>query len=69
MEKKLYALITNREGQNGYGPVVVQVSFNKEELEEIAIYLNNIRYFSPNAFVREVDDHICEWYWPRTYCK
>lgn len=62
--KKLYALITNRGGNHGYGPMVVQVSFNKEELEEVANYLNQIPYFSPHAFVEEVDSHICEYYWP-----
>jgi len=67
MEKKLYALITNRESGYGYGPIVVQVSFNKEELEEIANYLNNnIKYFSPNATVSEVNDAVCQWYWPKS---
>lgn len=65
-KKKLYALITNRQ-LRGYGPVVVQVSFNKEELEEIAEYLNKMPYFSPNASVKEVDDNVCNWYWPKTY--
>lgn len=65
--KKLYALITNRDGMHGYGAVVVQVSFNEEELIEIANYLNtNIKYFCPNAFVKEVDENVCEWYWPRS---
>jgi hypothetical protein len=64
--KKLYALITDRDKGYGYGPVVIQVSFNKEELEEMAEYLNNIKYYSPNAFVKEVDEKVCESYWPRT---
>ena len=67
MEKKLYALITNRDGGHGYGPIVVQVSFNKEELEEIANYLNQFKYFGPNAHVEECTEHVCEWYWPHTY--
>lgn len=61
--KKLYALITNPLPQT-CGPTVIQVSFNREELEEIAEYLNNIKYFSPNAFVEEVTQSVCEYYWP-----
>jgi len=61
--KKLYALITMPSDQSM--SKVIQVSFNKEELEEIANYLNAIPYFSPNARVKEVDSHVCEFYWPR----
>lgn len=62
--KKLYALITCPISDNPKSKVI-QVSFNKEELEEIAEYLNQIPYFSPNAIVREVDQRVCEYYWPR----
>lgn len=62
--KKLYALITRPISDNPRSRVL-QVSFNKEELEEMAEYLNNIKYFSPNAEVKEVDEKVCEWYWPR----
>lgn len=61
--KKLYALITCPLPQT-YGGKVIQVSFNREELEEIAKYLNQIPYFSPNATVKEVDQSVCEYYWP-----
>lgn len=61
---KLYALITCPISDNPE-PKVVQVSFDKEGLEEIADYLNRFKYFSPNAEVREVDEHVCEWYWPK----
>jgi hypothetical protein len=67
MEKKLYALITNKQQGWGYGAIVVQVSFNKKELEEIADYLNKMPYFSPHAHVEEVTDSVCEWYWPHSY--
>lgn len=63
-ERKLYALITCPISDNPKSKVI-QVSFNKEELEEIANYLNQFKYFSPNAEVREVDERVCEWYWPR----
>lgn len=63
-EKKLYALITCPISDNQRSRVV-QVSFNKEELEEIANYLNQFPYFSPNATVREVTESVCEYYWPR----
>lgn len=62
--KKLFALITRPISDNQRARVI-QVSFNKEELEEVAEYLNKFKYFSPNAFVREVDESVCEWYWPR----
>lgn len=62
--RKLYALITCPTSDNPK-PKVIQVSFNKEELEEIANYLNQVRYFSPHAEVREVTESVCEWYWPR----
>ena len=61
--KKLYALITRPISGNPRSRVL-QVSFNKEELEEIANYLNKIPYFSPDARVEEVDEKVCEWYWP-----
>ena len=62
-EKKLYALITHK---GEYGGMIIQVSFNKKELEEIARYLNNnIKYFSPRAEVQEVDESVCQWYWPK----
>lgn len=62
--KKLYALITCPISDNPRAKIV-QVSFNKEELEEIAEYLNKIPIYSPNAQVREVDKYVCEWYWPK----
>lgn len=62
--RKLYALITCPISDNQI-PKVIQVSFDKEELEEIANYLNQFPYFSPNAEVREADESICERYWPR----
>jgi len=62
--KKLYALITNPISDNPRSQVI-QVSFNKEELEEIAEYLNQIPYFSPRARVEEVTKFVCEWYWPK----
>lgn len=62
--KKLYALITRPISDNPKSKVL-QVSFNKEELEEIANYLNAIRYFSPNARVEEVDESVCGYYWPK----
>lgn len=62
--RKLYALITCPVSDNPKAKVI-QVSFNKEELVEIAEYLNQVRYFSPNARVEEVDKSVCEWYWPR----
>lgn len=62
--KKLYALITTPISDNPK-PKVIQVSFNKKELEEIADYLNTIPYFSPNAVVREVDKNVCERCWPK----
>jgi len=65
MKKKLYALITCPIPQSDRSQVV-QVSFNKEELEEIAEYLNQIPYFSPHAVVKEVTEHVCEWNWPRS---
>ena len=65
MEKKLYALITCPIPQVDKSQVV-QVSFNKEELEEIADYLNKFKYFSPHARVEEVTETVCEWHWPRS---
>ena len=62
--RKLYALITCPISDNQRSKVL-QVSFNKEELEEIADYLNQIPYFSPNARVKEVDKGVCEYYWPK----
>ena len=62
--KKLYALVTNRSPQYERS-VIIQVSFNKAELEEIADYLNQFKYFGPNAKVIEVDEKAVEWYWPR----
>ena len=67
MEKKLYALITNKYEGHGYGAIVVQVSFNKKELEEIAEYLNSFTYFGPHATVEEVTERVCEWNWPHSY--
>ena len=64
--RKLYALVSNRDRGYGYGPIVVQVSFNKEELEEMAEYLNSFTYFPANAEVKEVTEHVVEWYWPRS---
>lgn len=64
MEKKtLYGLLTNPISDNPY-PMIVQVSFNKAELEEIANYVNQFKYFGPRAEVIEVDEHVCQWYWP-----
>ena len=63
-ERKLYALITNPISDNPK-PKVIQVSFNKEELEEIAEYLNQFTYFSPRASVKEVNENVCEYYWPK----
>jgi len=64
--KKLYALLTNPKAEFGSGKYeVIQVSFNKEELEDIATYLNKIHYWSPHAKVVEVDEDVCQWYWPR----
>ena len=61
--KQLYALITHR---GKYGGVAVQVSFNKEELEEIAKWLNkNIKIYEVGAEVRPVDERVCEWDWPQ----
>lgn len=62
--RKLYALITCPISDNQRSRVV-QVSFDKEELEEIANYLNQFPYFSPNATVREVTESVCEYNWPR----
>lgn len=65
MEKKLYALVTDKNKKYGsYGGLVIQVSFNKKELEEIAECLNKIEYFCPHATVEEVNECTCEWYWP-----
>lgn len=65
MEKKLYGLRTQRSEYED--SVIVQVSFNRQELEEIAEYLNSgkIRYFAPHATVVEIDQFNCEHYWPR----
>lgn len=62
--RKLYALITCPISDNPK-PKVIQVSFNKEELEEVANYLNQYRYFSPNARIVEVTQSVCELYWPK----
>lgn len=62
--KKLYALITRPVSDNPRA-TVIQVSFNKEELEEIAEYLNKFKYFSPNAIVEEVDSDVCKYHWPK----
>ena len=63
-ERKLYALTTCPISDNPRRKVI-QVSFNKEELEEIADYLNKFPYFSPNARVEEVTQSLCEYYWPK----
>jgi hypothetical protein len=63
MEKKLYGLRTSRGDYDG--SVIVQVSFNKQELEEIAAYLNkNIKYYLKRAEVVEITESNIEWYWP-----
>lgn len=64
MEKKLYGLLTNTSPGHEQS-IIVQVSFNKAELVEIANYLNQFKYFGPNAEVVEINEHICEWNWPR----
>ena len=62
--RKLYGLLTNPRADFQH-PVIVQVSFDREELEEIAKYLNEeIKYFSPRAEVIEIDDDACCYYWP-----
>ena len=63
MNKKLYAIVTCPISDNAHQKVF-QVSFNKEELEEIATYLNSFPYFSPRATVEEVTQSLCEWCWP-----
>lgn len=62
--KKLYALITCPISDNPKSKVL-QLSFNKEELEEMANFLNAIPHFSPDARVEEVDGSVCEYYWPK----
>ena len=61
--RKLYGLLTNPIADFRH-PVIVQVSFDREELEEIAEYLNELKYFSPRAEVIEIDDDAVCYYWP-----
>ena len=61
MEKTLYALLTCKTG--GSWPIVVQVSFNKEELEEIAEAINSFGRYE-HATVEEVTKSTLEWNWP-----
>lgn len=63
-ERKLYALITCPISDNPKQKVI-QVSFNRDELEEMADYLNRFKYYPAKAWVTEVSEHIIEYYWPR----
>lgn len=62
---KLYGLLTNIIGSRTHS-VIVQVSFNKEELEKAAQYLRKTGYWwaSPPEVV-EITQTECEWHWPR----
>ena len=59
--KTLYALLTCK--TYGTWPVVVQVSFNKEELEELASAINSFDCYE-HAKVEEVTKSTLEWNWP-----
>ena len=59
--KQLYALVTFKQFTSY--PVVIQVSFNKEELEEIAEELNNF-YYQLRAEVKEVTNQLILECWP-----
>lgn len=60
--KKLYALLMRK---NYYGfPVLLQVSFNKDELEEMAKSLNQYEFFPANAYVEEVDENLIHYNFP-----
>lgn len=61
--KKLYALLMKK-GHWGY-PVLLQVSFNKDELEEIANSLNQYEFFPANAYVEEVNEDLIKYYFPQ----
>lgn len=61
--KKLYALLM-RKGHWGY-PVLLQVSFNKDELDEIAKSLNQYEFSPANAYVEEVNEDLIRYYFPQ----
>lgn len=61
--KKLYALLM-RKGHYGF-PVLLQLSFNKAELEEMANSLNQYEFFPANAYVEEVNEGMIERYFPQ----
>ncbi len=60
--KKLYTLLIKKT-HYGY-PVLLQVSFNKDELEEIVKSLNQYKHFPANAYVEEVNEYMIEHYFP-----
>ena len=60
----LYALLGSP-GTHGEF-ILIQLSFNKKELELMKAAIEaQTHYFTPKLEVREVDDHVAEWYWPK----
>ena len=63
---KLYALLGAPRTHGTY--LVIQLSFDKEELERIKAAIEaQTYYFTPKLEIREVDDHVAEWYWPEKH--
>ena len=61
---KLYALLGAPRVNGSF--IVMQLSFDKEELERIKGAVEaQTHYFTPQMKIREVDDHVAEWNWPK----